>query len=47
LCNLGYLYENGEGVPMDRSEAVKWYKLAAERGHKGAKESIERLRIDR
>ena len=30
--NLGIRYANGEGVPEDDAEAVKWYRLAAEQG---------------
>ena len=30
--NLGRMYANGEGVPKDFVEAVKWYRLAAEQG---------------
>ena len=30
--NLGIMYENGEGVPQDYKEAVKWYTKAAEQG---------------
>ena len=30
--NLGIMYHNGEGVPQDYQEAVKWYRLAAEQG---------------
>ncbi|MDG1372525.1 MAG: SEL1-like repeat protein [Paracoccaceae bacterium] len=30
--NLGYSYDVGQGVPQDYSEAVKWYRLAAEQG---------------
>ena len=26
------MYENGEGVPQDYAEAVKWHQLAAEQG---------------
>src|SRR5215831_17224848 len=29
---LGTMYENGEGVPQDPDEAVKWYRKAATRG---------------
>ncbi len=32
LFLLGYLYENGKGVPQDYKEAVKRYRLAAEQG---------------
>ena len=31
--NLGVIYNNGEGVPEDDAEAVKWYRLAAEQGY--------------
>jgi len=27
-----FLFRNGEGVPKDDKEAVKWYRLAADRG---------------
>ena len=30
--NLGIRYANGEGVPEDDVEAVKWYRLAAKQG---------------
>lgn len=30
--NLGFMYANGDGVPKDETEAVKWYRKAAERG---------------
>ena len=30
--NLGNMYANGEGVPQDAAEAVRWYRLAAEQG---------------
>jgi TPR repeat protein len=29
---LGVMYHNGEGVPQDYAEAVRWYQLAAEQG---------------
>jgi len=28
--NLGFMYEEGQGVLQDYAEAVKWYRLAAE-----------------
>jgi len=31
--NLGVMYANGEGVPEDDAEAVKWFRKAAEQGH--------------
>lgn len=30
---LGFMYVNGEGVPQDDKEAVKWFTKAAEQGH--------------
>ena len=34
--NLGLMYANGEGVPEDDAEAVRWYRLAAEQGNANA-----------
>ena len=31
--NLGLMYDNGEGVPENDAEAVRWYRLAAEQGY--------------
>jgi TPR repeat protein len=41
--NLGYLFEHGQGVPVDYSEAEKWYRLAAEKGDFRAKNAMETL----
>ena len=30
--SLGVMYSNGEGVPQDYAEAVRWYRLAADQG---------------
>lgn len=30
--NLGYLFDQGAGVPQNYAEALKWYKRAAEQG---------------
>ena len=35
-ANLGVLYENGQGVPQDDSEAAKWYRKAADQGDASA-----------
>lgn len=35
-CYLGKCYYCGVGVDVDKAEAVKWYRKAAEAGHKGA-----------
>ncbi len=38
--NLGFMYENGQGVAQDYKAAVKWYTLAAEQGIAGAQYNI-------
>ena len=30
--NLGFMYDNGQGVRRNHKTAVKWYRLAAEQG---------------
>ncbi len=37
---LGSMYADGEGIPQDSAEAVKWYHLAAEQGDAGAQFSL-------
>jgi uncharacterized protein len=31
--NLGWMYSSGTGVPQDYTQAVEWYRKAAEQGH--------------
>jgi TPR repeat protein len=38
--NLGFMYNNGEGVPQDYVEAVKWYRMAAEQDHADAQYNL-------
>jgi TPR repeat protein len=38
--NLGFMYDNGEGVPQDYAEAVKWYRMAAEQGDASAQYNL-------
>ncbi len=38
--NLGFMYDNGEGVLQDYAEAVKWYRLAAEQGHAAGQNNL-------
>jgi TPR repeat protein len=40
---LGRMYERGDGVKKDMVEAMKWYILAAEQGHKQAIDKVEDL----
>ncbi len=39
-CNLGYMYEKGNGVSEDYSEAVRWYREAAEQGYATAQYNL-------
>jgi len=36
LCDLGICYQNGSGIPQDRSEAYKLFKISAAMEHEGA-----------
>jgi TPR repeat protein len=38
--NLGWMYENGNGVLQDYAEAVRWYRLAAEQGNARAQTNL-------
>ena len=35
--NLGVLYDNGQGVPKNDAEAMKWYRMAADQGEAEAR----------
>jgi hypothetical protein len=43
MYSLGIMPENGRGVARDVSEAVQWYRKAAESGNKDAKKALARL----
>ncbi len=38
--NIGFMYDNGQGVVQDYAEALKWYKLAAAQGDADAQFNI-------
>ena len=38
--NLGVMYGDGEGVPQDYKEAVRWLRLAAEQGDSDAQNNL-------
>ena len=38
--NLGYMYDQGEGVPQDYKLAVEWYRIAAEQGEARAQSNL-------
>jgi len=40
---LGERFESGQGVPQNYTEAIRWYRLAADQGHAKAKEKLELL----
>ncbi|MBF0180802.1 MAG: sel1 repeat family protein, partial [Magnetococcales bacterium] len=40
---LGHMYARGTGVAMDAGQAIKWYSLAAGRGHAEASAARDRL----
>ena len=37
---VGSAYDLGKGAPHDSNEAMKWYRMAAERGHAEAQNSM-------
>ena len=41
--NLGFMYANGQGVPEDYVEAVKWYRKAADQGDASAQYNLGRM----
>jgi len=41
--NLGYLYEQGKGVPLDYVKAYTWYKTAESGGDRRAREKLKSL----
>ena len=38
--NLGVMYANGDGVPQNYSEAMKWYRRAADQGDPDAQYNL-------
>jgi hypothetical protein len=40
------MYENGQGVPQDDVEAVRWYRLAADQGLADAQDYLGRSYLD-
>jgi TPR repeat protein len=43
MLNLGSCYRFGHGVPMDRSEALRQFRLALDHGEERALEELRRL----
>jgi TPR repeat protein len=40
--NLGVMYYDGQGIPQNHQEAVKWFRKAAEQGDAAAQHSLGR-----
>ena len=40
---LGINYNYGFGVEKNKNKAIYWYKKAAEQGHEGVLEKLEKL----
>lgn len=43
MYGLGTMYRNGQGVKKDDTEALKWFKKAADAGDKSAEEAVKEL----
>ena len=41
--SLGWMYEQGLGIPKDGAEAVKWYRKAADQGNAVAQRFLGRM----
>lgn len=41
--NLGYMYENGLGVPKDENKALELYQKAADKGHSAAQNNLNAM----
>ena len=44
--NLGWMYNNGEGVAQDYKEAMKWWRLAAEQGDVASQLNLGAMHIN-
>ena len=44
--NLGWMYDQGEGVAQDYTEAMKWYRLAADQGLAAAQNNLGAMYIN-
>jgi TPR repeat protein len=43
MNNIGFAYEYGEGVKLDKKKAAKYFRMAADRGHAKAQFNLARL----
>ncbi len=42
--NLGWAYQNGNGIPKNLETAREWYQKAAAQGHELAKQNLENIK---
>jgi uncharacterized protein len=42
-CSLGFMYDQGTGVPKNHAEAIKWYRLSAAQGYRQAQFFLGRI----
>ena len=47
MLGLGFIYENGRGVPKDIPTAVEWYRKSANLGNQAALQNLRRLGVAR
>ena len=45
-CNLGLMYHEGQGVPEDNKEAIKWWRLSAEQRNEQAQVNLATMHDD-
>jgi TPR repeat protein len=43
---LGFMYEDGKGVPQDYAEAARWFRKAAEQGNIAAQGTLGSMYLD-
>lgn len=43
MVELAARYENGEGVPRSRLQAIEWYHRASDKGHRDSKDNVASL----
>jgi TPR repeat protein len=43
---LGFFYLSGWGVAVDRKEAIRWFRKAAEKGDDDSKDALKYLGAD-
>jgi TPR repeat protein len=41
---MGLCYKYGNGVPLDKYKAVKWFEKAAQQGNEGAIDELVKMR---